>query len=121
MKSEIDVRAKKLIELNKKSGQTSKTEEIKKIYSSFTKTISRLQSKAIGDFKRFSENVENKNDLKCLSMEELLAKSIASACLFISYDDLAKEIRKDELVIGLIVECNWYLTNLQASFIKNKL
>ena len=119
MKIEASSRAKKLVELNKKSDQTFKNQEIQKIFSSLNKTISRIQAKAIGDFKRFSENVANKNDLKLLSNEELLAKSIDCTCLLIKHNDLDEEFRKDELAMGLIVECDWYLNENQSLFIRH--
>ena len=41
------------------------------------------------------------------------------SCFFILHDELEEKYKKEELCIGLIVECNWYLTYNQSILISN--
>ena len=104
------------------SGYTSHNKEILMIYMKFTETINRIQYKSIADLKIFIENNQNQDELKSLSKDELVVKAIGGSCVFISYTDLKKKLRKpmrEELFLGLIVECDWYLSSNQILFIRN--
>ena len=118
MRSKIETRAKDLFELNKQNGKTAKNYEIKKISMSLCKTVTQVQSKSIDKFKSLTESYDIKNNTN--SFEEMLEEFMRiESCLFIVYDELEEKYQKDELCIGLIIECDWYLTANQLIFIRN--
>ena len=102
----------------KKNGKTAENDQIKLISISLCKTVTQVQSKSIDKFKSLTECYNIKNNTN--SFEELLDKFMRiESCLFIPYDELEEHIQKEELCIGLIVECNCYLSDNQSTLIRN--
>lgn len=121
MKNQLDIRAHTLFAANEKSG---KNESIKKCYLEWIENIDRVLNRSMREISVF---VNDPDKMKLLSdrgnsCEELLAVACSCSVFVLGNDELKLGLKeKEDWLLGVLVECDWYLTQNQCLFLRQKL